>query len=64
MCRYVSNTVVLIKLRARSLRSCELYERTGLSSAHFGELVERLWLLHPDTEGANLGICHSLIGSW
>jgi hypothetical protein len=38
-----------MKLRARSLRSGELYELTGLTGAQLGELMRRLWTLRPDT---------------
>lgn len=38
-----------MKLRRRYLRSTQLNELTGLTGVHFGELVRRLWTLHPDT---------------
>lgn len=38
-----------MRLRTRYLRSFEIFSLTGLSSVHFGELVRRLWAIHPDT---------------
>ena len=38
-----------MRLRARHLRSFEIYELTGVTGVRFGELVRRLWILHPDT---------------
>ena len=38
-----------MKLRAQHLRSFEIYELTGLTGAHFGELVRRLWARCRDT---------------
>lgn len=38
-----------MKRRIRFLRSSELYELAGLTDARFGEVVSRLWALHPDT---------------
>lgn len=42
------DTVTAMKLRAKYLRSHEIYELTGLSGTHFGEVVRRPWLQHPD----------------
>lgn len=38
-----------MKLRAKYLRSFEMTALTGLSGTHFGELVRRLWAVHPDS---------------